>query len=193
MTNDQSELSAWLAELEKEQAERAVVIASIRQRLGLANDAASPTTVTSVSTAAVPHHAAHEPSLASLRGDTFFGMSVPEAIKKYLAMAKRPQTPKQIGLALEKGGVHSLAQDFSANVSTSLKRLRDSGIVVNTGDGWGLSVWYPGRKQAAENSAKPSRRRDEVHAKPRKRPSRATGWHQFLGEATKRGKSMAEA
>jgi hypothetical protein len=122
-------------------------------------------------------------------------MSVPDAIRKYLALAKRPQTPKQISNALERGGVLSQAQDFYANITTSLKRLRDVGVVVNTGEGWGLAVWYPGRVKQPESAPKPTRKKDETHPKPKpkKRPSRATGWHQFLGEATKRGKSMAEA
>ncbi len=197
MTNDQSELSAWLAELEAEQAARAVVIASIKNRLGITTDAPSPIPK-GTGHAARP---AHDTPSGPLRGDSFFGMNVPDAIRKYLAMTKRPQSPKQITAALRQGGVLSQAADFYANVSTSLKRLREQELVVNTAEGWGLAEWYAGRpRQSASKPTRKSRveKKTETARHKAPRPKLLTsgnpgGWHQFLGEAAKRGKTMAEA
>ncbi len=195
MDREQSELSTWLEELEAEHAARALVIASVRQRLGLAADG-------DLGGQSAPNHTGGkrgtEVVTGPLRSDTFFRLSVPDAIKKYLAMAKRPQSPKEIAVALKQGGVLSQAAHFYANVTTALKRLKDSGDVVNTKEGWGLAAWYPNKPKADVPApkkktarAKPvSRKKSRSH-----RPKKATtgGWHQFLGEAAKEGKTMAEA
>jgi len=199
MNNDQSELEAWLAELEAEMAARAVVIASIKQKLGLTAEASPAGSAPAVTAASGVHRSRTDSVFGPLRSDSFFGLSVPDAIRKYLAMVKRPQPPKDIAAALKLGGVLSQATNFYANVTTSLKRLRDVGIVVNTGEGWGLAEWYPNRSRQGDSGApravraRAVRRREASAQKVRHRPSRATGWHQFLGEAAKQGKTMAEA
>ncbi len=121
-----------------------------------------------------------------VRPDEFFRMSVPEAIKRYLEIMKQPQTPKAITDGLKSGGVLSEAKHFYANVWTALKRLRATGVVVNTKTGgWGLAEWYAGRSGGA-TPEKPKRGR----GKPRKRSAFQT----FMSEQMKGGKkSLKEA
>lgn len=201
---EQSELKAWLLELEAEQAAKALVIASLRQKLGLEpNDATSGQAAsstggvraTATGTVTVPHH-------GQLRADTFFGLSVPEAIKTYLALMKRPQSPRAITDALQQGGVLSQSVNFYLNIATSLKRLRDAGVVVNTKEGWGLSVWYPNRKAAEAPKPKTKKKTRSVNRVARLSKSRAkvprkakgsTGWHDFLADYLRAGKSMKVA
>jgi hypothetical protein len=203
---EHSELRAWLDELVAEQASKALVIASLRQKLGIeGEDDSSPpapqTTATPArnSAGAVQHH-------GPLRADTFFGLSIPDAIKKYLAIMKRPQSPRAIADALQEGGVLSQATNFYLNVVTALKRLREAGVVVKTKEGWGLSVWYPNRKVAELPRPKVKRNTAKGKlvarlSKPRTKRVRKsatknkgnTGWHDFLAGYLREGKSMKAA
>lgn len=82
------------------------------------------------------------PRLAS---DTFFRMSVPQAIKTFLNIVKRPQKAKAITQALDTGGLTHQAKDLYATVYPTLLRMEKSQEVVRIGDGeWGLAEWYPG-------------------------------------------------
>jgi hypothetical protein len=133
-----------------------------------------------------------------LRADTFFGLSIPEAIKKYLAIMKRPQSPRAITDALLEGGVLSQAKDFYLTVSTALKRLRLAGVIVNTKEGWGLSAWYPNRKQVEapapkKKGAKSHKKGSKAKGKTAKAPVKPGGWHEFLAKSLKEGKSMKVA
>jgi hypothetical protein len=203
MVNEQPELAAWLEELEAEQAAKALVIATLRQKLGLEPSSGLPPIAPTVaapraSNGTIPHH-------GPLRADTFFGLSIPEAIKKYLAIAKRPQSPKAIGDALKQGGVLSQAADFYANVSTSLARLNAAGEVVNTREGWGLSAWYPNRKPVETPKPKTKKKRGTVISKSSGKAGKAQGgtttsapagkpgWHEFLAKSLKEGRSMKDA
>lgn len=194
---EQSELAAWLAELEGEQAAKALVIASLRQKLGL--DPSAPPS------AALPAVAgqqrSHSDHVGPLRSDTFFRLSIPEAIKKYLAIVKRPQPPKAIAEALKQGGVLSQASHFYANVTTALKRLRDSGDVVNTKEGWGLAAWYPNK---ARTEPPPKRKRKSRAKSGPSKPAASKGvlllgdgkpndWPSYVAAARKDGKTMKEA
>jgi hypothetical protein len=197
--SENSELQAWLDDLEATQAKNALIIASLRERLGLepgegVTPLASP--VVRPSNGTGQHH-------GPIRADTFFGLSIPEAIKKYLSIMKRPQFPKAIADALLEGGVLSQATNFSLNVNTALKRLRDSGVVVSTREGWGLAAWYPNRKQvetapAKKKAAKKVAKKSKpvlmkAAVKKTHNPPSNTGWHRFLGEAAKEGKTMKQA
>ena len=197
MSTDPMDLAGWLEELEKEHAARAVVIASVRQRLGL--DAAAPSATVAMPGAPRPNTDVSGP----LRSDTFFRLSIPEAIKKFLNMAKRPQSPKDIAAALKQGGVLSQSSHFYANVTTALKRLRDAGDVVNTKEGWGLSEWYPNKPK--QNEIPKAKRRGRKKAKKSSQPSPTVGpptaghsgngklsYTAFVAERRHAGKSMKE-
>jgi len=72
--------------------------------------------------------------------DTFFRMTVPDAIKQFLKMVGRPaRATTDIVDALNKGGLNVAYP----TVYTSLGRLKDKGEVVKAGENWGLDSWYP--------------------------------------------------
>lgn len=80
-----------------------------------------------------------------VRDDTFFSLSVPDAIKKCLGIMKRPQVTTEICESLRRGGHTSGGKKtFYATVSTALHRLKKSGEVVYIPStrGWGLASWY---------------------------------------------------
>jgi len=118
-------------------------------------------------------------------------MSIPEATKRFLAIMKQPQTPKAIVDGLKAGGIISNATHFYANVFTTLKRLRLSGDVVNTTNGWGLSEWYPNKPKLAEKPKKKGRKTAKRSGEAK--PAQPSAYRQFLSEQLKAGKTMADA
>jgi hypothetical protein len=91
-----------------------------------------------------------KPGGVTLERDTFFGMSTPSAIKKFLGMTKRPQSPRAIADALHAGG-QVQARDAKVaytNVYSALKRLQDTDFSQIASGEWGLVEWY--RKPKAE-------------------------------------------
>ena len=85
-----------------------------------------------------------------IRSDEFFRLSNPEAIRKFLAIMKRPQSPRAIVEGLKAGGVLSNAKNFYANIWTELKRASERGEIVNTPSGWALAEWYPNKPKVVE-------------------------------------------
>jgi hypothetical protein len=84
-----------------------------------------------------------------IQQDTFFGMSIAEAAKKYLNMSgKKPQSTDGITDALGRGGLN-VTRD---SVGTILVRVANQdGDIVRVGRGiWGLLEWYPGRPRRAK-------------------------------------------
>jgi hypothetical protein len=218
MENGHSELMAWLAELEAEQAQRAVVIATLRQKLGLPAEDGLGVTValpTISAGATVAPMTPMTPATGGLRSDTFFRLSIPEAIKKYLGMVKRPQSPKDIAYSLKQGGVLSQSADFNSTVHTALSRLSVAGDLVKTKEGWGLSEWYPSgkrpeptiKKKKSPKRPRPTKAAGGLSHRPATEQTRllppgetsvddsveATTWRPFLQKALREGKSMQEA
>jgi hypothetical protein len=88
-----------------------------------------------------------------IKDDTFLGMSVPAATRKYLLMMKRPQSTQEIADALRRGGIHSTAKHFSTTIYTALSRQED---VVRLGKKWSMKEWHPGiRTKKQGNGADP--------------------------------------
>jgi hypothetical protein len=90
---------------------------------------------------------------AQIESDTFFGLTTAQAIKKFLTMTKRPQTPKAMADALHDGGqLHARdAATSYRNAYTALMRLAKAGQVVQTRKGdWGLAEWYSNKPAAPE-------------------------------------------
>ncbi len=87
----------------------------------------------------------------SIHSDTFFGLSIPDATKKFLAMRKRPVSPADIVAALKAGGqVNATASDnFDRTLSSVLYRVSttNGGIVRVSRGNWGLSEWYPNKSR----------------------------------------------
>lgn len=96
--------------------------------------------------------------------DSFFGMSVTEAIRKYLNMMKRPQVLSDIAQALQKGGLPTTSTNLSSVVAPTLSRMRTAGDTMQVQGKWALTEWYPAgareRVEALErDKAKKGKRR----------------------------------
>lgn len=84
-----------------------------------------------------------------LAPDSFFRMTVPQAIKAYLNIAKRPKAAKEITEALKKGGLTTQAKNLYATVYPTLLRIEKAGEVVRMANNeWALAEWYPGGRKA---------------------------------------------
>ena len=80
-----------------------------------------------------------------IQSDTFFGLTTAAAVRKYLSLVKRPQTPTAIAEAIHRGGQVHAADLESAfkNVYTALSRSKD--FVKTRNKEWGLAEWYANR------------------------------------------------
>ncbi len=79
---------------------------------------------------------------------TFWGKTIPEATKIYLAMVnKRPQTTQQVADALIRGGMETNAKDFPGTVQAMLRRFENqTGEIIRVPSGeWALPEWFPDR------------------------------------------------
>lgn len=137
--------AALVPELEKEYMRIGDLLAFARMKAGM-----SSTTVVIAEPTGAPPSPPRQGSLSQLnelpteiRQDTFFGMTISEAIKKYLAMVKRPQRASDIARALDQGGLLHSSKNWLNTVQATLTRQR--GVVVKLPNGWGLAEWYPGR------------------------------------------------
>jgi hypothetical protein len=206
---EQTDLAALIAQLEVERNELDVTIAHLRRRAGMpSTNGEPPATLPGVS-----GNLGRDVLITGrVRPDEFYMLSQRDAIIKFLSIMKQPQNPLNIANGLKSGGVLSEAKNFTANIHTELKRMKQRGILVNTASGWGLAEWYPraklneaskGAKQAArehgKRSGKPAKRGGKAGASGKQVPMPAAGdvgqpdWHQFLTVAIKGGKSMKEA
>jgi len=88
-----------------------------------------------------------------LRSDTFFKMSVQEAIRECLNIVRRPMSARDITNALQDGGLTHKAKDLYQTVFPTLMRMKEKGEVDKLANGdWGLSDWYTaGRRADVEN------------------------------------------
>ena len=94
-------------------------------------------------------------SSGELAIDAFFGMSIPNATKKFLAHCKKPTGSSKIAEVLIKHGMVTSSKNFKNNVNSVLYRYsKDSGDIVRLhGKEWGLAEWYPGLKKGRRSKA----------------------------------------
>jgi hypothetical protein len=137
MSQEEINYAAVLEDLKKRREKLDAAIAAIALILGDPN------------AAAIAPSGNGEDLVATVKSDSFFGMSVPDAIRKFLRMSKRPQKANIIAKALQDGGIHTLSKNFYANVFTTLKRDPD---FVKVRKEWGLAEWYPGRIPKKEDA-----------------------------------------
>ena len=85
----------------------------------------------------------------AIQSDTFFRMSTPQAVRKYLSMMKKPQKPRAIADAIQAGGqIHATnAETAYMNVHTALKRGRDKDFAQTRTGEWGLAEWYSNKSK----------------------------------------------
>lgn len=84
---------------------------------------------------------------AKIEPDSFFGLTIVDAAKKYLGMMKRPQGTQGITDALKDGGYLFTSEQPVQTVASVLARSDSKGgDIVRVGKGmWGLPEWYPNR------------------------------------------------
>lgn len=94
--------------------------------------------------------------ISKFHGDEFFGLSLPEAAKKYLKMVGRKRTLQDISEALKAGGVKSKSKDFPNTINSNLyrdsKKPGSEFVQVAPGE-WGLAEFYPGMKRKGTSGA----------------------------------------
>ena len=103
------------------------------------------------------YNAAATTQSKDVEADSFFGLSIPEAARKYLGMQKKTQSTQEIAAALERGGLTHQSGNFGNTVGSVLARIDGAGgdIVKLARATWGLAAWYPNarRKKVANNKA----------------------------------------
>lgn len=129
-------LENTLADLKVRRTKLDAAIAAIEELLGVAPSAAA--------NVATPSESMVNGQISS---DAFFGMSIPDAVKKYLRMVRRKQPTLVIARALEGGGFQHSSKYFPNTVRTALGRMDE---VVQVGKEWGLAEWYPGLRKSTK-------------------------------------------
>lgn len=142
MAGSEIDYAAVLADLEAKRSAIDSAIAGVRQMLNLG--AEQGVTVSS------------EKKEAAVRFDSFFRMSMPDAIAKYLEMAKTPQSVSEVMEALLTGGFKTTSKNPMPIVGSNLSRMKSAGLLVNVDGKWGLASWYP------------AARKNDAHEKPRR-------------------------
>jgi len=112
---------------------------------------------------------------AEIQHDSFFGMTVADAAKKYLSMKKASQSTADIAAALERGGLKHSSKDFATSLRTTLNP-KEEFLRVPNGD-WGLTEWYPGLGRGKKTKAKLDKPAKRKTGKPKagKEPKTAKG------------------
>jgi hypothetical protein len=132
-----------LADLEQERENIERMIVWVRGRMAQQGDAVQ-------TVVAAPKPLPSQPMrFPRLAPDTFFRMSVTQAIKTYLNIAKRPKSAKDITAALNSGGLTHQAKNLYATVYPTLMRMEEANEIVRIGKGeWALAEWYPSGRKA---------------------------------------------
>ncbi len=129
-----------LADLEAKRGAIDSAIAGVRQVLNLgAEQGVAPSSPLGIERKDQP---------TQVRFDTFFRMSMPSAIVKYLEMAKAPQSVSDVTKALLEGGFKTTSKNLMPIVGSNLSRLKSAGQTVNVEGKWGLASWYPAARKA---------------------------------------------
>ncbi len=144
---------------------------------------------------------ASRPKETQVRPDSFFGMKMPGAVRKFLEMCGKgnPQTTQAIAEALIAGGLDPRAniETLRKNVYTVFQRGKDD--FVKIGKVWGLAEWYPSKPKGDETKPKAkkgkgrAKRANASSAAPQTAAAQKSGYKKFLTDALTSGKTMAEA
>ncbi len=133
--------AAVLADLEAKRAAIDNMIANVRQMLNLGAEQGAALSGAKKTTAEV-------------EVDSFFGMSIPDAIIKFLGMMTQPQSVSDITRALQNGGLKSNAKNVALSVSSTLSRIKKAGQVVLIQGKWGLQSRYPASRREPAQTPK---------------------------------------
>ena len=146
--------NAVLADMEAKRAALDSAIIGIRQWLSLGGSSEDSQGASSV-------FFEKKPETPELKFDTFFGLSIPDAIRKFLGMMKRPQSVSDITKALHTGGLTTTSKNLLTTVGSTLSRLKQvDGDLVSVQGKWALRQWYTGmRDEKVAKGTKVARRR----------------------------------
>jgi len=176
---EEKSAAVMLAEMERERDELTSAINLFRRRMGLsATDPQSNVAVNGRPTSDTTGitGAPSDAGPLQITRDMFFGMNLPEAIRSYLSMVKRPTKASTIVKALADGGFQSTSSNFDTRVRQTLSsRMPD---IVNLPNGWALAAWYPGRnfeKRAVRPKVSPSSTPATEQKAKRGRPRKSRG------------------
>ena len=146
---------AVLEQAERERAELDTFIAMCRKKLNM------PIESTPLNKPWAPVFGSDEedePKQESLDSDSFLGLTIPDAAKKYLAMIKKKQTAAQISQALISGGVDSTKTTITSILAREDGKMDSTVVRVGRGE-YGLTEWYgPNFK---EKRAEKERKREQ--------------------------------
>lgn len=84
--------------------------------------------------------------------DAFLKMSIPDATKKYLSMARQKKSTQSIIDALEEGGLPRSV--YSTVYAVLRRREKQVGDIINMKGDWALAEWFPNykKKTAADDA-----------------------------------------
>src|SRR5579862_6940914 len=102
-----------------------LMIAFLKKRLGRTDIAPVVAAVPDFEDAVRPQ--TQPPRFPRLSPDSFFKMSVPEAVTEYLNIVRKPQSARQITDALQSGGLTHRAKDLYQTVFPTLQRMKERG------------------------------------------------------------------
>lgn len=164
MASEGIDYAAVLADLEAKIASLQSAATAIRQVMNLGADQGIASAV-----------AERKDQPTEVSFDSFFGMSVPDAIRKFLNMMKRPQTMSDIARALQQGGLPTTSSNLMGVVGPTLSRMRGAGDVVPIQGRWALADWYPpGARERLEAHEKAKSKKVKKRTKKRaKKPAQA--------------------
>lgn len=181
-------LSALLAKLEAEVSAKLQTIAVLRAEMGLPGWTGGGSASSASTVPAEPLRDVSAPGV--IRPDEFFRMTIPDAIRRFLSIMRKPQSPKAIADGLQAGGVLSNAKKFYSNITTSIGRMEAAGALVNTPNGWGLSDWYPSRPKSPEPPKKAKKR--PSRPRPASTKERLSEYQRFVKEGRAAGKDLKQ-
>jgi hypothetical protein len=132
MAKEVTHYDAVIADLEQKRDQLTVMIETLKNMKLMGGGVPMPPAV----------RAAAITPLADLPHDAFFGMTIPEAAKKYLTLARGTKPQPELCEALLSGGFTTTASNFPEVVRATLGRHPD---FVKIKGQWGLRDWYGNR------------------------------------------------
>ena len=136
MDSETIDYGAVLADLEAKRTSLDNAIAAVRQLLNLGAEQSAGSSGTD-----------RKESPTRVQSDSFFGMSTPDAVRKYLGIAKRPQSLSEITKALQEGNLPTTSSNLLGIVGPTLSRMKAAGDVISVQGKWGLAEWYPAARR----------------------------------------------
>lgn len=156
MTPEVGPFDAAIAEVEARIKNLQITLESLKQLRASADGATAASVADSRQEVEVQH-------------DSFFGMTIADAVRKYLNMVKHTKSTAEIAEVLEQGGLKHASKDFQTTLRSVLGP-REEFLRVN-GE-WGLASWYPGlgrgRKPKTEKPVKRAKPQNTRRANAKK-------------------------